>query len=73
MANDSVIELIKPASFVDEPIADILWQGARKLLVEAFEAEIQRLPITMMPTRASELRSGPNTLKKYVDMSIPYL
>ncbi|NIT40918.1 MAG: IS256 family transposase [Gammaproteobacteria bacterium] len=41
MEKDNVIELKKPEPFVDDPITDILRQGARKLLAEALEAEIQ--------------------------------
>lgn len=41
MAQDSVIDLKKPATFIDDPIADILRQGARRLLTAALEAEIE--------------------------------
>jgi transposase-like protein len=41
MAKDSVIDLKKPEAFVDDPITDILRQGARRLLTAALEAEIQ--------------------------------
>ncbi|MFC1895627.1 transposase, partial [Thermodesulfobacteriota bacterium] len=41
MSNDSVIALKKPDSFVDDPITEIIRQGARKLLAQALEAEIQ--------------------------------
>ena len=41
MSQDNVIELKKPETFVDDPISDILRQGARKLLAEALEAEIE--------------------------------
>jgi transposase-like protein len=41
MEKDNVIELRKPEPFVDDPITDILRQGARKLLAEAVEAEIK--------------------------------
>ncbi|PIP35585.1 MAG: IS256 family transposase, partial [Desulfobacterales bacterium CG23_combo_of_CG06-09_8_20_14_all_52_9] len=37
----SVTELKKPDSFVDDPITDILRQGARKLLSQALEAEVE--------------------------------
>jgi hypothetical protein len=40
MSNDNVIELKKPDAFVDDPITDILHQGARKLLAWALETEI---------------------------------
>lgn len=40
MAQDSVIDLKKPATFIDDPITDILRQGARRLLTAALEAEI---------------------------------
>ena len=41
MPKDNVIELKKPESFVDDPITDILRSGARKLLAEALETEIE--------------------------------
>lgn len=41
MAKDNVIQLKKPDPFIDDPITDILRLGARKLLAEALEAEIE--------------------------------
>jgi len=41
MSKDNVIELKKPERFVDDPITDVLRTGARKLLTEALEAEIE--------------------------------
>jgi transposase-like protein len=41
MKKDNLIELKKPEAFVDDPITDVLRQGARKLLAEALEAEIE--------------------------------
>ena len=41
MQKDSVIELKKPEPFVDDPVTDILRTGAKKLLVEALEVEIE--------------------------------
>ena len=41
MTNDNVISLKKPEPFVDDPITDILRSGARKLLTQALEAEIE--------------------------------
>jgi putative transposase len=41
MSNDNVIELKKPETFIDDPITDILRQGARKLLAQALEAEVE--------------------------------
>jgi len=41
MKRDNVLELKKPETFVDDPITDILRSGARKLLAEALEAEIE--------------------------------
>jgi putative transposase len=41
MTKDNVIELKKPDPFIDDPITDILRVGARKLLTEALEAEIE--------------------------------
>ena len=42
MNRNNVTELKKPATFVDDPITDILRSGARQLLAEALEAEIER-------------------------------
>ena len=41
MTQDNVIDLKKPEAFVNDPITDILRQGARRLLSAALEAEIQ--------------------------------
>lgn len=41
MSNDNVIELKKPATFIEDPITDILRQGARRLLAQALETEIE--------------------------------
>lgn len=41
MTKDNVIDLKKPEPFVDDPITDILRQGARRLLSAALEAEIE--------------------------------
>jgi len=41
MNKNNVTELKKPETFVDDPITDILRSGARKLLAEALEAEIE--------------------------------
>jgi putative transposase len=41
MSKDTVIEFEKPEPFVDDPISDILRSGARRLLAEALEAEIE--------------------------------
>ncbi len=41
MSKDNVINLKKPEAFVDDPITDILRQGARKLLAQALETEIE--------------------------------
>lgn len=41
MRNISVTELKNPDSFIDDPITDILRQGARKLLSQALEAEVE--------------------------------
>jgi len=41
MPKDNVIEFKKPDPFVDDPITDVLRTGARKLLAEALEAEIE--------------------------------
>jgi putative transposase len=41
MTKDNVIEFKKPEPFVDDPITEVLRTGARKLLREALEAEIE--------------------------------
>jgi transposase-like protein len=41
MSNDNLIELKKPDTIIDDPITDILRQGARKLLAQALETEIE--------------------------------
>ena len=41
MSKDNVIDLKKPEAFVDDPITDILRQGARKLIAQALETEIE--------------------------------
>ena len=41
MSQDNVIEFKKPESFVEDPIIEVLRNGARKLLTEALEAEIE--------------------------------
>ena len=41
MAKDNVVRLRKPEPFIDDPITDILRSGARKLLADALEAEIE--------------------------------
>jgi transposase-like protein len=41
MPKDNVIELKNPESFIDDPITDILRSGARKLLAQALETEIE--------------------------------
>jgi putative transposase len=41
MSKDNVIEFKKPETFVDDPITDVLRTGARKLLAEALDIEIE--------------------------------
>ena len=41
MTKDNVIELKKPERFVDDPITEVLRTGAKKLLAEALEVEIE--------------------------------
>ena len=41
MSQNSVIDLKKPEPFVDDPITEIIRRGARKLLAQALEAEIE--------------------------------
>ena len=41
MSQNNVIDLKKPEPFVDDPITEIIRRGARKLLAQALEAEIE--------------------------------
>lgn len=41
MSKDNVIEIKKPDTFIEDPITDILRQGARKLLAQALETEVE--------------------------------
>jgi putative transposase len=41
MRNDNVFESKKPGAFVDDQITRIIRQGARKLLAQALEVEIE--------------------------------
>jgi len=41
MTKDNVLDFKKPEPFVDDPLTDVLRTGARKLLTEALEAEIE--------------------------------
>ena len=41
MSKDNLIDLKKPEAFVDDPMTDILRQGARRLISAALEAEIE--------------------------------
>jgi putative transposase len=41
MSHDNVIELQKTTTFIGDPITEILRQGARKLLAQALETEIE--------------------------------
>ena len=41
MRKDNVIAINKPETFIEDPISDILRQGARNLLAQALEAEIE--------------------------------
>ena len=41
MSKDNLIEFKKPETFVDDPLTELLRNGARKLLAEALEVEIE--------------------------------
>ena len=43
MPKDNVVDFKKPEPFVDDPITEVLRTGAKKLLAEALEAEIENL------------------------------
>ena len=51
MSKDNVIDLKKPETFVDDPITNVLRTGARKLLTEALEAEIDHFLIQYQDLR----------------------
>jgi hypothetical protein len=40
MKKDNVVEIKKPETFIDDPLTEILQQGARSLLAQALEIEI---------------------------------
>jgi Transposase and inactivated derivatives len=40
MSKDNVVEINKPERFINDPISDILREGARSLLAQALETEI---------------------------------
>jgi transposase-like protein len=41
MSKDNVIDLKKPETFIDDPITEILRSGARRLLAQALETEVE--------------------------------
>jgi len=41
MSKDNVIAIKKPDTFVDDPISEILRQGARSLISQALEIELE--------------------------------
>ncbi len=41
MNEDKVVELKKPVTYVDDPLTDIIRNGARRLLAEALEIEVE--------------------------------
>jgi hypothetical protein len=41
MSKDNVIAIKKPDTFVDDPISEILRQGARNLISQALEIELE--------------------------------
>ena len=41
MAKDNLIESKKPATFIDDPIFDMLGQGAKKLLDQVLGVEVE--------------------------------
>ena len=42
MKQNSVVELKKEEPFIEDPITDILRNGARQLLAQALEAEVEQ-------------------------------
>jgi hypothetical protein len=53
MKQNSVVELKKKDPFIDDPITDILRNGARQLLAQALEAEIE-----LFIRQFAEMRDG---------------
>ena len=41
MKEDTVVALRRPGSFSDDPLTDVLRAGARRLLAQAIEAEVE--------------------------------
>ena len=41
MSNDNVIDLKKPEHLINDPVTEILRNGARRLLAQALETEIE--------------------------------
>ncbi len=41
MRKDTVVELKKPEVIAEDPLTEVLRQGARKLLIHALEAEVE--------------------------------
>jgi len=41
MRKDNVVGINKPESFIEDPLSEILRQGARSLLAQALEVEIE--------------------------------
>ena len=53
MGKDNVIAIKKPEPFVDDPISAVLRQGARSLIAQALEIEIETFPF-LHKTRSIE-------------------
>lgn len=56
MKENTVIELKRPGSFVDDALTEVLRQGARKLLMEALKAEIEQFVSQYSELRCSDGR-----------------
>ena len=49
MKKDTVVELKKPEVVAEDPLTEVLRQGARKLLMHALEAEVENFLIEVVP------------------------
>ena len=57
MKDDTVIALRQPGSFSDDPLTDILRAGARQLLAQAIEAEVEGHIVAVPPINSVRRRN----------------
>lgn len=56
MKRDNVIELKKPVTYVDDPLTEVIRNGARRLLAEALEVEVETVIESYTELRLSDGR-----------------